>query len=94
MADFHPIDCHVFAFATSKGAIRMADLRASALADNTCKSFEEVRLRTAPDCSTSRQPCTCIVRPVAEPACPGFLCSWVAPKHDDMSCTTDAGGAM
>ena len=43
VADFHPIECHTFAFATSKGAIRLADLRASALADSACKSFEEVR---------------------------------------------------
>ena len=43
VADFHPIQAHTFAFATSKGAIRLADLRASALADHACRSFEEVR---------------------------------------------------
>ena len=43
VADFHPRHCHTFAFATSKGAIRMADLRASALLDNACKVYEEVR---------------------------------------------------
>ena len=42
VADFHPQQCNTFAFATSKGAIRLADLRASALADNACKAFEEV----------------------------------------------------
>ena len=42
MADFHPQQSHTFAFATSKGAIRVADLRASALADNSCKAYEEV----------------------------------------------------
>lgn len=42
VADFHPRHCHTFAFATSKGAIRMADLRASALLDNSCKVYEEV----------------------------------------------------
>lgn len=42
VADFHPQHCHTFAFATSKGAIRMADLRTSALVDNTCKIYEEV----------------------------------------------------
>ncbi|EIE21400.1 protein phosphatase 2A regulatory subunit PR55 [Coccomyxa subellipsoidea C-169] len=41
VADFHPRHCHTFAFATSKGAIRMADLRASALLDNSCKVYEE-----------------------------------------------------
>lgn len=44
VADFHPQQCHTFAFATSKGCIRLADLRASALVDNTCKNFEEVTL--------------------------------------------------
>jgi serine/threonine-protein phosphatase 2A regulatory subunit B len=42
VADFHPLQPHTFAFATSKGCIRLADLRASALVDNTCKNFEEV----------------------------------------------------
>lgn len=42
VADFHPRHCHTFAFATSKGAIRMADLRTSALLDNACKIYEEV----------------------------------------------------
>ena len=46
VADFHPQQSHTFAFATSKGAIRVADLRASALADNSCKAFEEVRSAT------------------------------------------------
>ncbi|CAL8469686.1 g9227 [Coccomyxa elongata] len=41
VADFHPRHCHTFAFATSKGAIRMADLRTSALLDNACKIYEE-----------------------------------------------------
>ncbi len=50
MADFHPQDCHTFAFATSKGAIRLADLRISALADESCKSFEEVRARLSSPC--------------------------------------------
>ena len=39
VADFHPTQAHTFAFATSKGAIRLADLRASALADNACRTF-------------------------------------------------------
>lgn len=42
VADFHPRHCHTFAFATSKGAIRMADLRTNALLDNACKVYEEV----------------------------------------------------
>ena len=50
VADFHPIECHTFAFATSKGAIRLADLRASALADSACKSFEEARSQLQRGC--------------------------------------------
>ena len=50
VADFHPKDCHTFAFATSKGAIRLADLRISALADESCKSFEVVRVRLSLPC--------------------------------------------
>jgi len=48
VADFHPQHCHTFAFATSKGAIRMADLRTSALVDNTCKIYEEVGASCSP----------------------------------------------
>jgi hypothetical protein len=50
VADFHPQQSHTFAFATSKGAIRLADLRASALADNSCKAFEEARMRAQAVC--------------------------------------------
>ena len=42
VADFHPTECSIFAFATSKGAIKLADLRQSALADEICKSYQEV----------------------------------------------------
>ena len=42
-AEFHPIECHTFAFASSKGCIRLADLRASALADRAVRTYEEVR---------------------------------------------------
>ena len=73
MADFHPIDCHVFAFATSKGAIRLADLRASALADNTCKSFEEVRLRTALLAAPNGSRVPALTCPVAQAACLNYF---------------------
>ena len=42
-AEFHPSECHTFAFASSKGCIRLADLRASALADRAVRTYEEVR---------------------------------------------------
>ena len=41
-ADFHPHSCSIFAFSSSKGCIRLADMRDSALCDNHSKAFEEV----------------------------------------------------
>jgi serine/threonine-protein phosphatase 2A regulatory subunit B len=40
-ADFHPSHCNVFAYSSSKGCIRMADMRSSALCDKHSKIFEE-----------------------------------------------------
>lgn len=40
-ADFHPSNCSLFAYATSKGCIRLADLRDSALCDQHAKCFED-----------------------------------------------------
>jgi len=40
-ADFHPKQCNVFAYSSSKGCIRLADMRSSALCDNHAKIFEE-----------------------------------------------------
>lgn len=40
-ADFHPKDCHVLAYSSSKGCIRLVDMRASALCDQHAKLFEE-----------------------------------------------------
>ena len=40
-ADFHPESCSVFAFSSSKGCIRLADMRESALCDGHSKAFEE-----------------------------------------------------
>ncbi|KAL3318979.1 Serine/threonine-protein phosphatase 2A 55 kDa regulatory subunit B beta isoform [Cichlidogyrus casuarinus] len=38
---FHPSDCSLLAYGTSKGAIRIADLRARALCDNPALTFDE-----------------------------------------------------
>ncbi len=73
VADFHPRHCHTFAFATSKGAIRMADLRASALLDNSCKVYEEVRplmlclptFLQKSGCALSIPPSTMLKKPAA-----------------------------
>eukprot|EP01105_Mastigella_eilhardi_P006879 TRINITY_DN18388_c0_g1_i1.p1 TRINITY_DN18388_c0_g1~~TRINITY_DN18388_c0_g1_i1.p1 ORF type:complete len:465 (+),score=132.73 TRINITY_DN18388_c0_g1_i1:71-1396(+) len=40
-AEFHPQQCSQFAYSTSKGVIRLADLRQSALCDRCAKSFQE-----------------------------------------------------
>ncbi|KAG8463113.1 hypothetical protein KFE25_011110 [Diacronema lutheri] len=40
-AEFHPCACALFAYSSSKGAIRLADMRARALCDGGAKVFEE-----------------------------------------------------
>ncbi|CAK9174507.1 unnamed protein product [Ilex paraguariensis] len=40
-AEFHPTHCNMLAYSSSKGSIRLIDLRQSALCDSHCKLFEE-----------------------------------------------------
>ncbi|AQK59690.1 Serine/threonine protein phosphatase 2A 55 kDa regulatory subunit B beta isoform [Zea mays] len=40
-AEFHPTHCNTLAYSSSKGTIRLIDLRQSALCDNHAKLFEE-----------------------------------------------------
>lgn len=40
-AEFHPMQCNTLAYSSSKGSIRLIDLRQSALCDNHSKLFEE-----------------------------------------------------
>ncbi|XP_072983417.1 serine/threonine protein phosphatase 2A 55 kDa regulatory subunit B beta isoform-like isoform X2 [Typha latifolia] len=40
-AEFHPIHCNMLAYSSSKGSIRLIDLRQSALCDNHSKLLEE-----------------------------------------------------
>ena len=40
-AEFHPRACNIFAYASSKGCIRLADMRDAALCDRHAKAFEE-----------------------------------------------------
>lgn len=40
-ADFHPQLCNVLIYSTSKGVIRMGDMRSSALCENYAKQFED-----------------------------------------------------
>jgi serine/threonine-protein phosphatase 2A regulatory subunit B len=40
-AEFHPQHCNIFMYSSSKGTIKLADMRASALCDQQAKVFEE-----------------------------------------------------
>ncbi|MEQ2182355.1 Serine/threonine-protein phosphatase 2A 55 kDa regulatory subunit B delta isoform, partial [Goodea atripinnis] len=40
-AEFHPDQCNTFVYSSSKGTIRLCDMRASALCDQHTKMFEE-----------------------------------------------------
>uniref|UniRef100_A0A914DLS3 Serine/threonine-protein phosphatase 2A 55 kDa regulatory subunit B n=1 Tax=Acrobeloides nanus TaxID=290746 RepID=A0A914DLS3_9BILA len=40
-AEFHPKHCHLFAYSSSKGIIRLCDMRDSALCDGSSKIYEE-----------------------------------------------------
>lgn len=40
-AEFHPKECNLFVYSTSKGVIRLCDMRQSALCDTQAKVFEE-----------------------------------------------------
>jgi serine/threonine-protein phosphatase 2A regulatory subunit B len=37
-AEFHPKECNLFVYSSSKGIIRLCDMRQSALCDNQAKS--------------------------------------------------------
>ncbi|XP_036674047.2 protein phosphatase PP2A 55 kDa regulatory subunit isoform X1 [Drosophila suzukii] len=40
-AEFHPTECNVFVYSSSKGTIRLCDMRSAALCDRHSKQFEE-----------------------------------------------------
>jgi len=40
-ADFHPTHCHTFLYSSSRGCVRLGDMRAAALCDTSMKVFEE-----------------------------------------------------
>lgn len=40
-AEFHPTECNLFVYSSSKGTIRLCDMRSSALCDRHSKQFEE-----------------------------------------------------
>ena len=46
-ACFHPTQSHIFAYSTSTGAVRLADMRAAALCDNSAKEFKDCTSRSA-----------------------------------------------
>jgi serine/threonine-protein phosphatase 2A regulatory subunit B len=45
-AEFHPIHCNLFMYSSSKGTIKLSDMRASALCDQHSKRTSKV----SPDC--------------------------------------------
>lgn len=40
-AEFHPVECNLLVYSSSKGTIRLCDMRAAALCDRHSKLFEE-----------------------------------------------------
>lgn len=40
-ARFHPAHCHLFTYSTSRGSVKLGDMRASALCDSHAKQFED-----------------------------------------------------
>eukprot|EP00112_Aurelia_sp_Birch-Aquarium-sp1_P025656 Seg8655.1 transcript_id=Seg8655.1/GoldUCD/mRNA.D3Y31 product="Serine/threonine-protein phosphatase 2A 55 kDa regulatory subunit B gamma isoform" protein_id=Seg8655.1/GoldUCD/D3Y31 len=40
-AEFHPIHCNLFVYSSSKGTVRLCDMRENALCDKYAKLFEE-----------------------------------------------------
>ncbi|KAI9269163.1 protein phosphatase PP2A regulatory subunit B [Phascolomyces articulosus] len=40
-AEFHPVHCNMFMYSSSKGAIKLSDMRASALCDQHAKVYQE-----------------------------------------------------
>lgn len=40
-AEFHPVQCNLFMYSSSKGTIKLGDMRSSALCDAHAKSYEE-----------------------------------------------------
>ncbi|CAG8722154.1 12628_t:CDS:2, partial [Ambispora leptoticha] len=40
-AEFHPVHCNLFMYSSSKGTIKLSDMRAAALCDQHAKLFEE-----------------------------------------------------
>ncbi|CAH7667148.1 WD40-repeat-containing domain protein [Phakopsora pachyrhizi] len=40
-ADFHPLSCNLFCYSSSKGTVKLADMRSSALCDTHAKLYEE-----------------------------------------------------
>jgi serine/threonine-protein phosphatase 2A regulatory subunit B len=43
-AEFHPVHCNYFAYSSSKGTIKLADMRESALCDHHAKRISPSRM--------------------------------------------------
>jgi len=48
-AEFHPVHCNLFMYSSSKGTIKLSDMRESALCDQHAKSKCGARIKTNTD---------------------------------------------
>eukprot|EP00501_MAST-03F_sp_TOSAG23-6_P002491 GSMAST32.ASY1.ANO1.2602.1 assembled CDS len=46
-ATFHPSQSHIFAYSTSTGSVRLADMRTAALCDNSVKEFKDASAKSS-----------------------------------------------
>jgi serine/threonine-protein phosphatase 2A regulatory subunit B len=67
-AEFHPRHCNVFAYSSSKGCIRLADMRGAALCDRGAKAFEEA----------DANPVSALLRRTGLLACAANAGSWLS----------------
>lgn len=74
-AEFHPNMCHSFAYSTSKGCIKLGDLRASALCDRHTKSFETLEPPVRFVVLQTRKQLTCL-RPCSCAGCCSISGGW------------------
>lgn len=63
-AEFHPQQCNVFAYSSSKGCIRLGDMRNAALCDKHAKAYEETDVQVRP--AAASRSCAAAVTSAAE----------------------------
>uniref|UniRef100_A0A8B9K5I1 Uncharacterized protein n=1 Tax=Astyanax mexicanus TaxID=7994 RepID=A0A8B9K5I1_ASTMX len=83
-AECHPHQCNVFVYSSSKGTIRLCDMRAAALCDRHSKFFEE------PEDPSSRSFFSEIISSISDVK---FSHSGVGPQHGEPACRDLPGTA-